>query len=61
MCANAQNPRNKLSERKIENEIVTVMDGGLATPVDPKGKLASTWGDVKRLYYISLTLCFNVV
>ena len=32
------------------DEVATVMDGGLATPVDQKGKLASTWGDVKRLY-----------
>ena len=38
-------------------EVATVMDDGLGipddgleTPVDPKGKLASTWGDVKRLY-----------
>jgi len=32
------------------DEILTVMDGGLATPVEPGGKLASTWGDVKSLY-----------
>ncbi len=32
------------------DEIVANMNGALTTPVEPAGKLATTWGQVKRLY-----------
>jgi hypothetical protein len=33
-----------------QDEIVEIMGGDLSTPVDPAGKLASAWGNVKSLY-----------
>ena len=32
------------------DEITLHMNGGLATAVEPSGKLATRWGDIKSLY-----------
>jgi hypothetical protein len=33
-----------------EAEIIEIMKGALTTPVEAAGKLAATWGGVKREY-----------